>query len=532
MWVLSLVYLLLCILLRAYYIDYEGVAQIAAVAEGIRRDSVNFWSGWGPLGMLLFWLATKPLSLVMPLVDSAQVIGAVAIWLSGLLLYRTFRSLGLAERLSGWLVFFFYGANVSWNGATMLAFPALCLLLMALWALSAVRLLSVREVPADSALRLGVLGGLLCGVNLMALAPTIAGGILGWRRGVGVGYFGALLGVVLVIYLATYFVVLPAQVVAGGVERPKPSLVEWVLSGDAPSQIDYPRWSALYWRALGEQLQNSLLALGRPFRVRDVYQYFLGGTFITLLKGAFLAMLLIFVIVLGAIQFGSERIATERLVASIRQLGGYAFGISLVLIVLWQGDRQALYLWTLYWALFGLGGWLASFFEGDIQRLGYALPPLVLIMLTFGLMKTAELRSTEHDGERQEAQAVSAGIREGDTLVAATRLAEWLRYESGGKARVIATEYWLRPESDFRQLIEKASAANQRVIVWDYALRPELFQSATGRQRSPWLESLQKAQKIANRRGGAYLRRYANMVVYPTLTLWGGEVVTFGATGR
>ncbi|MFQ3611657.1 MAG: hypothetical protein SNJ72_09215, partial [Fimbriimonadales bacterium] len=367
MWVLSLIYLLLCILLRAYYIDYEGVAQVAAVAEGIRRDSVNFWSGWGPLGMLVFWLATKPLSLLMPLVDAAQVVGALSIWLSGLLLYRVFRMVGLASGLSGWLTFFFYSANVAWNGATMLSFPALCLLLMALWALSAVRTLTARELPNGSAVRLGVLGGLLCLVNLFAIAPTIAGGIIALRRGGGAGYWSALLGLVLVGYLAVYFVVLPSQVTASGVERPKPSLVEWVVTGNASSQIDYPRLSGQYWRASGEQLQNSLLALGRPFRVRDVYQYFLGGTFITLLKGAFLLMFLIFVIVLGTIQFGGERVSTERLVANIRQLGGYALLVSLVLMIVWQGDRQAMYLWTLYWALLGLGGWLGSFYEEDAQ---------------------------------------------------------------------------------------------------------------------------------------------------------------------
>ncbi len=531
MWVLSLIYLLLCVILRAYYIDYEGVAQIATVAEGIRLNSVNFLSGWGPLGMLVFWLVTKPLSLLMPLVDSAQIVGAVSIWLSGLILYRVFRIVGLAGGLSGWLTFLFYSTNVAWNGATMLSFPALCLLLMALWVLSAIRTLSARELSSATTVRLGVLGGLLCLINLFALAPTLAGGIIALRRGGGAGYFGSLLGITLVGYLVVYFV-LPGQVVASGVERPKPSIVEWMVTGSVSTQIDPPRLSGLYWRASGEQVQNALLALGRPFRVRDVYQYFLGGTFITLLKGAFLLILLIFLIVLATIQFGGERIATERLVASIRQLGGYALLVSLMFLILWQGDRQALYLWTVYWALLGLGGWLGSYYEEDAQRLSYVVPPLALVMLVFGLMKVSGLRSTEHDAERQEAEAVSAGIREGDILVAATRLAEWLRYESGGKARVVATEYWLQPENDFRQLLDKARQNNQRVVVWDYALRPELFQIAMETQQSPWLESLQKAQEVAMQEGGAYLRRYVNMVAYPTLTTWSGEVATFDPARR
>ncbi len=532
MWVLSLLYLLICIILRAYYIDYEGVFQVAAIAEGFRLGSLNFWSGWGPLGMLVFWLVTKPLSLLFPLVDSAQILGAISIWLSGLILYRIFRTVGLTGGLSGWLTFVFYGTNVAWVGATMLSFPALALLLMALWALSAVRTFSAREVSGSSALRLGILGGLLCLVNLFAIVPTVAGAMIAFRRGAGAGYLGSLLGITVVGYLVVYFALLPSQVVVSGVERPKPSFIEWVLTGNATSQIDIPRFSGLYWRASGEQLQNSLLALGRPFRVRDVYQYFLGGTFITLIKGAFLLVFLIFIIVLGTIQFGGERVATERIVSSIRQLGGFALLISLVLLVLWQGDRQAFYLWTIYWALLGLGGWLGSYYEEDAQRLAYIVPPLALILLLFGLMKASGLRSTEYDAERQEAQAVSAGIREGDTLVAATRLAEWLRYESAGKARVVATDYWLDPENDFKQLVESAKANNQRVVVWDYAMRPELFQMAMGVQVSPWLESLQKAQDSAKAQGGAYLRRYANIVAYPTLTYWTGEVQTFGASGR
>jgi hypothetical protein len=98
MWLVGVVYLALTALLRSYYVDYESLRQIAAVAEGFRRDSLGFWSGHAPLGMLLFWALTKPFALVFPLLESAQVLGAVAITLTGLILYLEWGLERLAHR--------------------------------------------------------------------------------------------------------------------------------------------------------------------------------------------------------------------------------------------------------------------------------------------------------------------------------------------------------------------------------------------------------------------------------------------------
>ncbi|MCS7209027.1 MAG: hypothetical protein NZ874_05580, partial [Fimbriimonadales bacterium] len=95
-WVLSLLYALLCILLRAYYIDYEGLRQIAAVSEGFRRESTTWWSGHSMLGVVLLWLATLPLRF-LPLVDAAQIVSALSIWASGLILFRILRLVGLSS---------------------------------------------------------------------------------------------------------------------------------------------------------------------------------------------------------------------------------------------------------------------------------------------------------------------------------------------------------------------------------------------------------------------------------------------------
>ncbi|MCX7924639.1 MAG: hypothetical protein N2554_02370 [Fimbriimonadales bacterium] len=527
MWVFSALYALLNIILRSYYIDFEGLRQIAAASEGFSRVSTTWWSGHSVLGVALLWLVTLPLKLVIPLVDAAQVVSALSVWLSGLVLFRILRLTGLSAALSGWIAFLFYGANVAWVSASMLPVASLSLLLTAWWGLSAIRWLAARELDSAGGTRLGVMAGLLGLVNLFALIPGLAAGINAMRRGGGAGLLGAALGVALIGYLAVYFVVLPAQVQVGGAVRPKPSIVEWFWTGEGTSAINVPRYSGLYWRMVGEQAQGFLLSLGQPFRVRDVYQYVLGGGFVTLVKGFFLLLALICVIVLGTLQFSGERVATDRLVSAVRGLGGGALLLSLLVLVLWQGDRQAFYLWTLFWALVGLGGWLGSYVEEDARRVSLVIPALALTLLVFGLMKTATLRSTEHDGERQEAEAVSTGIRDGDVLVASTRIAEWLRYYAAGKAQAIDASCWLNPETDFRTTLQTARQEGKRVVLWDYALNPEIYQRAELVFNPAWLESLGKAQTEARNAGGAYLRRFANLVVYPTLTLQAGEVQTF-----
>jgi hypothetical protein len=538
-WLGSVVYALLCIVLRSYYIDYEGLRQIAAVSEGISRASTTWWSGHGVLGALLLWLATLPLKLVLPLVDAAQIVGALSIWASGLILYRILRLAGLSAGLRGWLTFLFYGTNVAWVSATMLPVAALSLLLTAWWGLNAIRWLAERELDAAGGTRLGVLAGVLGLVNLFALLPALAVGILGLRRGGGAGLLSAAVGVALVGYLVVYFAVLPSTVQVSGATRPKPSIVEWFWTGEGASAADIPRYSGLYWRAMGEQVLNAFLVLARqPFRVRDVYQYYVQGRFITLIKGLFLLLALAFVIVLAVIRLSGERVPTERLVGAVRGVGGLTLLLALIVLVLWQGDRQAFYLWTLFWAIVGLGGWLGSYVDEDVRRLSLAAPALVVVLLLFGLIKVATLRSTEYDTERQEAEAFAPGARTGDVMVAATRLAEWLRYYSAGRARAIDAACWLDPETDFQALLqevqqatERASEAEQtvaRIIVWGYALDPNPLKEAGFNSNPAWLESLGKAQELARNSGGAYRRRYVNMVAYPTLIPLTGEVHTFG----
>jgi hypothetical protein len=537
-WLGSVVYALLCIVLRSYYIDYEGLRQIAAVSEGISRASTTWWSGQSALGALLLWLVTLPLKFALPLVDAAQMVGALSIWASGLILYRILRLAGLSAGLRGWLTFLFYGANVAWVSATMLPVAALSMLLMAWWGLNAIRWLAERELDAAGGTRLGALAGVLGLVNLFALLPALAVGILGLRRGGGAGLLGAAVGVALVGYLVVYFAVLPSTVQVSGATRPKPSIVEWFWTGEGASAADIPRYSGLYWRAMGEQAQNAVLAIGQPFRVRDVYQYYVQGRFITLIKGLFLLLALAFVIVLGVIRLSGERVPTERLVGAVRGVGGLTLLLALIVLVLWQGDRQAFYLWTLFWAVVGLGGWLGSYVDEDVRRIGLSAPAVVVVLLVFGLMKLATLRSTEYDTERQEAEAFAPGARTGDVMVAATRLAEWLRYYSAGRARAIDAACWLDPETDFQALLqevkqtaERNSEAEQtvaRIILWGYALDPDPLKRAGFNANPAWLESLGKAQELARNSGGAYRRRYVNMVAYPTLMRQTGEVQTFG----
>jgi hypothetical protein len=292
--------------------------------------------------------------------------------------------------------------------------------------------------------------------------------------------------------------------------------------------VDIPRLSGLYWRAVGEQAQNAILAIGQPFRVRDVYQYYVQGRFVTIIKGLFLLLAFAFVVVFAVISFLGERVPTERLVGVVRGVGGLTLLLSLVVLVLWQGDRQAFYLWTLFWALMMLGGWLCSYADEDVRRIALVVPALVSVLLLFGLIKLATLHSTEHDGERQEAEAFAPGIREGDVMVAATRLTEWLRYYSAGRARAIDTTYWLEPATDFQTILQQSQQASTRVVLWGYALDPIPYRKAKFHFNPAWLESLGKAQEQARNAGGAYRRRYVNMVAYPTLIQHTGEVQTFG----
>jgi hypothetical protein len=527
MWVLCAVYAFLTAVLRAYYVDAEGVRHAALVAIGPDRTELMFWNGHAPLGMLLMWLLVKPLSYLMPVMEATQLVAAIAVALSGLVLFRLMRLTGLSAGLSGWLTFLFLTSNVALVSATMLGYAALMLLLIAIWARAAIRFLVPREAVTSDLMRMGWLSALLVGLNLFALVPAAVLGVLATLRFRAGAYWAALAAGVLVIYLGVYLAVLPAQVRIGGVERVKPPFLAWLWKGDGGSYLDPSPLSGIYWQALGEQVQNMLLPLGRPFRVRDAYQYYLGGTFITLLKAAFPVLLFLFVITLFTIRAGGERMPVERPVQALHQLAVGTLLPMLLLLLLWQGDRQALYLWTLFWAMVALSGWLASYEEGAIQRLGYALAPLVLVMAVFGLMKMSALHAPTHDSARQEVEAAAGGIRAGDILIASGRLADLLRYYTAGKALVVATEYWTAPDADLQRLMDEARRQKRRVIIWEYALQPDYYRYARSAAPSEWLAALERAQQTIKQLGGAYLRRYEKMVVYPTMYEWSGEVLTF-----
>ncbi len=527
MWVLCVVYALLTAVLRAYFVDAEGVRQAALVANGPNRADLMFWNGHAPLGMLLMWLLVKPLSFRMPIMDATQLVAAIAVSGSGLILFRQFGLMGLPTGLCGWLTFLFLTTNVALVSATMLGYAALMLLLIAIWSRVAVRFLIQREVASGDAVKMGLFGALLGVLNLFALLPAMVLGALATRRFRAGAYWAALVAGVLVIYLGVYFAVLPAQVQMGGVERTKPSLIAWLWTGDGGSYLDPTPLSGIYWQAMGEQVQNMLLPLGRPFRVRDAYQYYLGSPFITLLKIGFLVLLFIFIINLFTIRAGGERVPVERPVQALQQIAlGSLLSMLLVLIV-WQGDRQAFYLWTLFWAMLVLGGWLASYEAVAIQRLGYVLAPLVLVMAIFGLMKMSALHSTTHDSERQEVEAAEGGVQAGDILVAAGRLADLLRYYTAGRGHVIATEYWTTPDADWQRLLDQARRHKRRVILWAYALDPDYYRHARSGAPAAWLNALERARQHMKQQGGAHLRPYRNLIVYPTMYEWSGEVQIF-----
>jgi len=527
MWVLCVVYALLTAVLRAYFVDAEGVRHAALVANGPNRADLMFWNGHAPLGMLLMWLLVKPLSFRMPIMDATQLVAAIAVSVSGLILFRLFRLMGLPTGLCGWLTFLFLTTNVALVSATMLGYAALMLLLIAIWSRVAVRFLIRREVASGDAVKMGLFGALLGVLNLFALLPAIVLGILATRRFRAGAYWAALAAGVLVIYLGVYFAVLPAQVQMGGVERTKPSLIAWLWTGDGGSYLDPTPLSGIYWQALGEQVQNMLLPLGRPFRVRDAYQYYLGSPFITLLKIGFLVLLFIFIINLFTIRAGGERVPVERPVQALQQLALGSLLSMLLALIVWQGDRQAFYLWTLFWAMLVLGGWLASYEAVAIQRLGYVLAPLVLVMAIFGLMKMSALHSTTHDSERQEVEAAEGGVQSGDILVAAGRLADLLRYYTAGRGHVIATEYWTTPDADWQRLLDQARQHKRRVILWAYALDPDYYRRARSGASAAWLTALERARQHMKQQGGAHLRPYRKLIVHPTMYEWSGEVQIF-----
>jgi hypothetical protein len=75
---------------------------------------------------------------------------------------------------------------------------------------------------------------------------------------------------------------------------------------------------------------------------------------------------------------------------------------------------------------------------------------------------------------------------------------------------------------------QRKSQKLARIILWGYALDPEPLKEAGFNFNPAWLESLGRAQELARNSGGAYRRRYVNMVAYPTLIPLTGEVHTFG----
>jgi hypothetical protein len=142
-------------------------------------------------------------------------------------------------------------------------------------------------------------------------------------------------------------------------------------------------------------------------------------------------------------------------------------------------------LWTLFWAIVGLGGWLGSYVDEDVRRLSLAAPALVVVLLLFGLIKVATLRSTEYDTERQEAEAFAPGASvTGDVMVAATRLAEWLRYYSAGRARAIDAACWLDPETDLQGAAAR-SATSDRATTSEEAAKKSRVSSCGATHLTP-----------------------------------------------
>ncbi|GIV13655.1 MAG: hypothetical protein KatS3mg021_1937 [Fimbriimonadales bacterium] len=73
----------------------------------------------------------------------------------------------------------------------------------------------------------------------------------------------------------------------------------------------------------------------------------------------------------------------------------------------------------------------------------------------------------------------------------------------------------LQPDADFQQLLQSAQQNQQHLIVWQYALDPEIYRKAHLPVKITWLEALEKAKAEFDKGEGGRLRGYARIVIYP-----------------
>lgn len=516
-------------LLRSFFIDHHELRDAVAIQKGPDRMNLAFWDGTKPLGLVPLWVVTKFLGLVvggLGLMSMIQLVGAVSVAFTGIILYRWVGRAGVTPPLCFALTLLFYFANTTLVAATMMGQWALNGVFFMLWLTAMAVALGARNLNSGKAMRLGIGAGLLTALNFMAIAPTLIGGFTLLRRGGAAagGYWTGFLGTAALLYLGIYFY-LGSEVMMGGVNQPKPGIGGWVLNGFGNQPDVIAPFSTSYFRSTGEQFQNFLLPIGRPLRERDFWQYPEVG-FNDLLKIGFGITLLVALGMLIVIWRGEVRQPLPPELRPVTPFLGWSLLGYFLLLVLLNGDVLGTYYWFWSLVLLTLGTWIINFEPDEHNRLSYALTPLVIVLGVFALQKSINLHQEIADPERQLLQFMQPNFKKEDTFIVSLKLADWIRYHAP-ESRVISLEYTSDPQQTIKQEIAKVKQSGGRLIVWDFALQREVYEEAGYRLDTQWLDRLQPAFNDWEAEKPSSLRDYKGIMFYPTKKIWRGAIRYF-----
>lgn len=528
LWIVAVLVALIMFLLRSFFIDHNELRDAVAIQKGPDRMNLAFWDGTKPLGLVPLWIVTKLLGLFaggLGLMSIIQLVGAVSVAFTGIILYRWLGRAGTTPALCFALTLLFYFANTTLVAGTMMGQWALNGVFFMGWLTAMAVVLGARNLNSGKSMRLGIGAGLLTALNFMAIAPALIGGFTMLRRGGAAGsYWAGFLGTTALLYLGIYFY-LGSEVTMGGVNQPKPGIGEWVLNGFGSQPDMITPFSMSYFRSTGEQLQNFLIPIGRPIRERDFWQYPEVG-FNDLLKIGFGITFLVGVGMLIVIWRGEVR---QPLPPELRPVTPF-LGLSLLgyflLLLFLHGDVLGAYYWLWSLVLLALGTWIVNFEIDEHNRLSYALTPLVIVLGVFALQKSITLHQEITDPERQLLQLMQPNFKKEDTFIASLKLADWLRYHTP-ESRVISLEYTSDPQQTIKQEIAKVRQSGGRLIVWDFALQKEAYEEAGYRLDPQWLNRLEPAFNDWEAAKPSSLRDYGGIMLYPTRKMWRGAIRYF-----
>ncbi|NUL83166.1 MAG: hypothetical protein HUU60_10645 [Armatimonadetes bacterium] len=485
-WLLSIIFGLLYYAIRSFYIDQDELRDAISALRFFDRSDEWFFHGWHPLGMaplaLLYKLFSIPLGGMEPL-DAMRMIAAVCFTLTLLLLYKWMSQWGLS-RGNVVLLLFFMGANATLCAATMGGqFMVNGLLVVIFWG-AVGKLFRQKEPNASS---LGLIAGLMTGLHMLMIVPAIViGRLLAGRQAAGMGsYWASLLGLTLLIYGGSF------ALFAGGPQG-KPGFVDWILATEANESPTMSPLSIAAPITMLERSINAILPLGPDMlRSQDIFQYHASGNLNKLLKGMFLIVVWVPLVMLFAIRGREQQRLSRGWPPTFKALG-ISFLLLLPLVIVWQGATLGLFYWLILHLTLLAGIWLAQFTEENQAQFGMGLAPLSIVLILFSLQKGATLTDKKWDPERDLVIAMKGDSRPNDIIVSNLKPAFWSLYYNP-TAELYMPHREEDPLAMIERLMEKARAEKRRIIVWDHSLNGSVLRAAGYPTIAAWQEKAEEA---------------------------------------